>query len=107
MITRRYVGKREEKITAEYEKLVSLCFVNEFPKMFAHNYTASFRSILRVLSPFSFLEFINVFPHTALFSLLTSRFPTSDCAPWQRLSHLQNLSDISIEIGIKNHRIKT
>ena len=28
-----YVGKREEKITTEYEKLRSLlCFVNEFPK---------------------------------------------------------------------------
>ena len=32
MKTRRYVGKREEKITTEYEKLVSLCFVDEFPK---------------------------------------------------------------------------
>ena len=33
MITRRYVGKREEKITTEYEKLLSLlCFVHEFPK---------------------------------------------------------------------------
>ena len=33
MKTRRYVGKREEKITTEYEKLLSLlCFVNEFPK---------------------------------------------------------------------------
>ena len=33
MKTRRYVGNREEKITAEYEKLLSLiCFVNEFPK---------------------------------------------------------------------------
>ena len=33
MITRRYVGQREEKITAEYEKLLNLlCFVNEFPK---------------------------------------------------------------------------
>ena len=33
MITRRYVGKQEEKITTEYEKLLSLlCFVNEFPK---------------------------------------------------------------------------
>ena len=32
MKTRRYVGKREEKITTEYEKRVSLlCFVNEFP----------------------------------------------------------------------------
>ena len=38
------------------------------PVRFAYNYTASFRSILRVLSPFSFGEFINVFPHTALFS---------------------------------------
>ena len=34
MITRRYVGKREGKITTEYEKLLSLlCFVNEFPKL--------------------------------------------------------------------------
>ena len=41
---------------------------NEWPVRFAHNYTASFRSILRVLSPFSFWEFINVFSHTALFS---------------------------------------
>ena len=33
MTTRRYVGKREEKITTEYEKLLRLlCFVNEFPK---------------------------------------------------------------------------
>ena len=33
MKTRRYVGNREEKITTEYEKLLSLiCFVNEFPK---------------------------------------------------------------------------
>ena len=33
MITRRYVGNREEKNTMEYEKLVNLlCFVNEFPK---------------------------------------------------------------------------
>ena len=33
MITRRYMGKLEEKITTEYEKLLSLlCFVNEFPK---------------------------------------------------------------------------
>ena len=31
MITRRYV---EDKITTEYEKLLSLlCFVNEFPKL--------------------------------------------------------------------------
>ena len=92
MITRRYVGKREGKITMEYEKLLSLlCFVNEFPKTkqrkyqytseqgcvimrkcnrpfipandyneikFVHNYTASFRSILRVLWQFSFWEFI-------------------------------------------------
>ena len=33
MITRLYVGKWEEKITMEYEKLLSLlCFVNAFPK---------------------------------------------------------------------------
>ena len=33
MKTRRYVGNREEKITTEYEQLLSLiCFVNEFPK---------------------------------------------------------------------------
>ena len=33
MKRRRYVGKREEQITTEYENLVSLlCFVNEFPK---------------------------------------------------------------------------
>ena len=33
MKTRRYVGKREENITAEFEKLLSLlCFVNAFPK---------------------------------------------------------------------------
>ena len=33
MITRRYVGKREDEIITEYEKLLSLlCFVNEFPK---------------------------------------------------------------------------
>ena len=33
METRRYVGKREEKITTKSEKLVNLlCFVNEFPK---------------------------------------------------------------------------
>ena len=33
IITRRYVGKREGKITTEYEKLLSLlCFVNEFTK---------------------------------------------------------------------------
>ena len=33
LITRRYVGKREEKITTEYEKLlILLCFVNEFKK---------------------------------------------------------------------------
>ena len=33
MITRRYVGNREEKITTEYDKLPSLiCFVHEFPK---------------------------------------------------------------------------
>ena len=33
MKTRRYVGKREEKNTTEYEKLVSLLyFVNEFTK---------------------------------------------------------------------------
>ena len=33
MITRQYVGKREEKITMEYEKLlIVLCFDNEFPK---------------------------------------------------------------------------
>ena len=31
------------------------------------HYTLSFKSILRVLSPFSFWEFINVFPQTALF----------------------------------------
>ena len=39
MITRRYVGNREEKITTEYEKLLSLiCFVNEFPKTKRRNY---------------------------------------------------------------------
>ena len=33
MKTRRHVGNREEKITTEYEKLLSLiCFVDEFPK---------------------------------------------------------------------------
>ena len=36
---------------------------NEWPVRFAHNYTASFRSILRVLSPFSFWEFILTFSH--------------------------------------------
>ena len=41
---------------------------NEWPVPFAHNYTPSFTSILQVHSPFSFWEFINVFPHTALFS---------------------------------------
>ena len=41
---------------------------NECPVRFAHNYTSSFRSKLRVLSPFSFRQLINVFPHTALFS---------------------------------------
>ena len=50
---------------------------NEWHVRFAHNYTSSFRSILRVLSPFSFWEFINVVPHTALFSCLASQFPTS------------------------------
>ena len=30
--TRRYVGKREEKITTEYELVNLLCFINEFPK---------------------------------------------------------------------------
>ena len=40
----------------------------EWPVRFAHNYTDSFRSILRVLLPFSCWEFIHVFPHTALFN---------------------------------------
>ena len=41
---------------------------NEWPVGITYNHTALFRSILLVLSPFSFWEFINVFPHTALFS---------------------------------------
>ena len=40
MKTRRYVGKLEEQITTEYEKLVSLlCFVNEFPRTKRRKYS--------------------------------------------------------------------
>ena len=71
---------------------------NEWPVGIAHNYTALFRSILGVLSPFRFslmkhnkltrfsysvLIFPPVFPHrtTALYSCYNSRFLTSVGAP--------------------------
>ena len=42
MITRRYVGKREEKPPTEYEKLVSLlCFVKLSPFSFGNSLTFS------------------------------------------------------------------
>ena len=66
----------------DYNEINSLLsFSGKNTRFYLHIITSSFKSILRVLSPFSFWEFINVFPHTALFSCYASQFPTSVCLP--------------------------
>ena len=53
---------------------------NEWPVGIAHNYTALFRSILAVLSPFSFWKFIDETYKFSRFSysvvIFSSHFPT-------------------------------
>ena len=60
MKTRRYVGKREEKVTTEYEKLVSLlCFVNKFPRTKRRKYpqyTSEYGSVIIRNSNWSFFQ---------------------------------------------------